>query len=65
MTPVARDLLTKAGRQTVTSGVNAPEWQAVMELQRLHLVGVKPITKYVARIEPTELGRAELAKETK
>lgn len=63
MTPAARDLLTKCARQTVTSGVNAPEWQAVMELQRLRFVGVKPITRFVARIEVTDAGRAELAKQ--
>lgn len=61
MTPGARDLLIKASRQTVTSNVGAPDWPAVLELQRLRFVSVKPITKYVAKIEVTDAGRAQLA----
>lgn len=65
MTPAARDLLAKCARQTVTSNVGAPDWPEVLELQKLRLVSVKPITRFVAKIEPTDAGRAELAKETK
>lgn len=60
MTPAGRDLLAKCARQTVTSNVGAPDWQQVLELQRLRFVGVKPITKYIARIDVTDAGRAEL-----
>lgn len=62
MTAAALELLRKAARQTVTSGVNSPEWAQVRELQKLRMVSVKPITKYVANIELTDLGRAELAR---
>lgn len=63
MTREARAFLEKCQRQTVASNVGAPDWPAVLELQRLRFVSVKPITKYVAKIEMTDAGRAELAKQ--